>query len=55
MIQENLLKTSIELIDKIEKQNDEYFSRQMASYSKVFKELEDLKKLIQMAGEQYDR
>lgn len=49
MIQENLLKTSIELIDKIEKQNDKYFSRQMASYSKVFKELEDLKKLIQMA------
>lgn len=47
MIKENLLKTSIELIDKIEKQNDEYFSHQMASYSKIFKELEDLKELIQ--------
>lgn len=51
----NLLKTSIELIDKIEKANDEYFSRQMASYSRIFNELEDLKELIQMAGEQYDR
>ena len=47
----NLLKTSIELIDKIEKENDEYFNRQMASYSKVFNELEDLKELIQKVGE----
>ena len=47
----NLLKTLIKLIDKIEDENDEYFSRQMASYSKVFNELEDLKELIQKAGE----
>ena len=51
IMNKNLLKTSIELIDKIEKENDEYYSRQMASYSKVFNELEDLKELIQKAGE----
>lgn len=51
MTEENLTQASIELIKKIEKENDEYFSRQMASYSKIFKELEDLKELIQKAGE----
>lgn len=52
MTDKNLLQTSIELIDKIEKQNDEYFSRQMASYSRIFSELEDLKRLIQKENEQ---
>ncbi|WP_440338648.1 hypothetical protein [Megamonas funiformis] len=51
MTEENLTQASIELIKKIEKENDEYFSRQMASYSKIFKELEDLKELIQKVGE----
>lgn len=51
----NLLKTSIKLIDKIEKENDEYFSRQMNSYFKIFEELEDLKQLIQKAGDGNDR
>ena len=52
MKQKNLLKTSIELINKIEKENDEYFSRQMASYSKIFSELKDLKELIQKEDKQ---
>lgn len=50
MTEKNLTQASIELIKKIEKQNDEYFSHQMASYSKIFKELEDLKELIQKVG-----
>lgn len=51
MTEKNLTQASIELINKIEKQNDEYFSRQMASYSKIFSELEDLKELIMEAND----
>ena len=52
---DELLKEAIEQVDKLIEKNDSYFSRTMATYSKVYKELEDLKQLIQMAGEQNDK
>lgn len=52
---DELLKESIEQVNKLIEENDSYFNRMMATCSKVFNELEDLKKLIQAVGEVYDR
>lgn len=52
---DELLKQAIEQVDKLIEKNDSYFNHAMATCSKVYKELEDLKQLIQMAGEQNDR
>lgn len=52
---DELLKEAIEQVDKLIEKNDSYFNHTMATYSKVYRELEDLKQLIKMAGEQYDR